>query len=93
MRQEQIDKILALRGLDSPNRHRTFLASVQIGETNLMVADGSNPMVGYRDSMRVPPKILQRLFGSAKGRLEIHDPTDGSQLLHKSRQILDQNGG
>jgi len=57
-------------------------------ETDLLVVDGKDALVGQSDPMGVGGEIAENVLGSTEGRLAVDVPIDGLQLLAEGLPVV-----
>lgn len=60
-----------------------FMSGVAPAESDLIIFEGSETMIGDRNSMRVTAEIAKGMLGPAKGPFAIDDPLLAKRLLYQ----------
>ena len=66
--------------------HAVVIGVVPPPESDTAVAVIDEPIIRQRDTMRVPPEVVEHLLGTGERPLRIDDPRRGAEVRHEGRE-------
>ena len=74
--------------LERHDLHAVVIGIVPPPESDTTVAVIREAMIRECDTMRLPPEVVEHLFGAGEGPLGVHHPWRGAELGHEGGETL-----